>query len=85
MVNPDTKNLDRFWLKENLTFEFINNSIKSSSIDLYARNDFMTIYCGNFQINIEETPGSSKKRPYWVIGVVLGSVALVVIAVVMYM
>ena len=48
MVNPDTKNLDRFWLKENLTFEFINNSIKSSSIDLYARNDFMTIYCGNF-------------------------------------
>ena len=39
----------------------------------------MTMFCGTYKITIESGPGSHKKRPYWIIGVVLGSVAGVAI------
>ena len=44
----------------------------------------MNIYCGKFDISVTEGPGSSSNHPYWVIGVVLGSVALIAIIVVAY-
>eukprot|EP00828_Plagiopyla_frontata_P019742 TRINITY_DN2524_c0_g1_i1.p1 TRINITY_DN2524_c0_g1~~TRINITY_DN2524_c0_g1_i1.p1 ORF type:complete len:984 (-),score=47.14 TRINITY_DN2524_c0_g1_i1:73-3024(-) len=81
LVSPDNYTFFSYTLQRQSGIKITSASIQSNNIKITAVSEFQSI---SMQLSIGRDFSSGKSHPYWIIGVVLGSVAFIVICALAY-